>query len=56
MKSIFFIVYKQCLPNNTVCCDYEMPAEVEQPNIIKKEKKILERIEFAKIEEKPIPA
>lgn len=39
-----------------MCCDYEIPVEAEQPNLIKKEKKILERTEFTKIEEKPIPA
>ena len=39
-----------------MCCDYEIPIEEEQTNLIAKEKKIIQRTEFRKVEEKPIPA
>ena len=40
-----------------MCCDYEMPIEEEQENIIEKEKKIIQQqSEFRKAEEKPIAA
>jgi hypothetical protein len=39
-----------------MCCDYEIPLEEEQVNLIRKEKKVIQRTEFRNIEEKPIPA
>lgn len=39
-----------------MCCDYEMPLEEQQENLIEKEKKIIQRTEFRKTEENPIPA
>lgn len=38
-----------------MCCDYEIPIEDEQMNLIGKEKKIIQHTEFRKVEEKPIP-
>ena len=39
-----------------MCCDYELPLEEVQEKRIEKEKKIMERTELRKAEEKPIPA
>lgn len=39
-----------------MCCDYEMPLEDQQENLIEKEKKIIQNIGFRKTEENPIPA
>jgi hypothetical protein len=39
-----------------MCCDYEMPLDEQQENLIEKEKKIIQSTEFRKTEENPIPA
>ena len=39
-----------------MCCDYEMPLEEQQENLIEKEKKIIQSTEFRKTEENTIPA
>jgi hypothetical protein len=40
-----------------MCCDYELPLdEEEQEKKIEKENKSMQRTEFKKAEEEPIPA
>lgn len=39
-----------------MCCDYELTLEEEQEKKIVKENKLMQRTEFKKAEEEPIPA